>query len=189
MSSVDKAYIRISTDSQSTARQDDLMKALGITIIYSETKSGRTAARPILQKMLHELQPGDVLHVESISRLARSTRDLLLILEQMDKAGAIFVSHKEQLDARTAQGKFVLTIFAALAELERETTHQRQLEGIASAKSRGIRFGREQIVELPANFADIVKRWRSGEIPRAEACRLTGLTRETLRRHANKLPN
>ncbi|GHU73064.1 hypothetical protein AGMMS49992_10460 [Clostridia bacterium] len=184
---MDKAYIRISTDNQSTARQDDLMSSLGVSKVYTECKSGRTAARPVLFEMLRELEPGDVVHVESISRLARSTRDLLMILDQIEKHGATFVSHKEHLDARTPQGKFVLTIFGALAELERETTHQRQAEGIAAAKARGVHFGSEQQVTLPPDFAQIVADWRSKKIKRAEACRRSGLNRETLRVHANKL--
>jgi DNA invertase Pin-like site-specific DNA recombinase len=180
---MDVAYIRISTDSQHTARQDALMASLGITKIYTEIKSGRTAARPVLWEMIHALQPGDTLHVESISRLARSTKDLLNIVEQIEKRNANFVSHKESLDARTPQGKFTLTIFAALAELERETTYQRQAEGIAAAKAKGKYWGREKL-KLPDNIDEIMTTWKTGQISCEEAAKMCGVSAVSLRRRS-----
>lgn len=135
-------YIRVSTDAQNTARQDDLFTCLAVDKIFREKMSGATADRPQLKAMLDYVREGDVVHVESISRLARSTRDLLTIVGQLQEKSVQFVSHKEAIDTTTPQGRFVLTIFGALAELERETTAQRRDEGIESAKKRGVKFGR-----------------------------------------------
>ena len=87
--------------------------------------------------MLEYVREGDTLYIESISRLGRSTRDLLNIIDVLQRKQVTLVSSKENIDTNTPQGRFVLSIFAALSELEREQTLQRQREGIAIAKSQG----------------------------------------------------
>ena len=99
--------------------------------------SGKDTHRPQLQAMLDYVREGDVLCVESISRLARSTRDLLSIVDQLTAKGVQFYSQKESIDTTTPQGKFMLTVFASMAELERDQIRQRQQEGIAIAKREG----------------------------------------------------
>ena len=138
-------YIRVSTEHQETARQEELMEELGIEKIFMEKQSGKDTTRPELTKMLSYVRAGDELYVESISRLSRSIKDLLNIMDTLQEKEVKFISHKESLDTGTAQGRFVLSIFGALAELEREQLLQRQREGIAIAKSLGKYQGRKPI--------------------------------------------
>ncbi len=131
-------YVRVSTDDQETARQDMLMIDQGISEddIFREKMSGKTKDRPQLQKMLSYIRKGDVVVVESISRLARNTRDLLEIVEQIKSKGADFVSLKETIDTNTPTGQFMLTVFGAIAQLERDYICQRQEEGIRIKKEQ-----------------------------------------------------
>ena len=115
----------------------------GCEKVFSDMLSGKDRNRPGLQAMLDYIREGDVLYVESISRLARSTRDLLQIVEELQVKGVQFVSEKESIDTSTPQGRFILTVFAALSELEREQIRQRQAEGIAIAKQQGKYQGRQ----------------------------------------------
>jgi len=167
-------YVRVSTEQQNLARQSDLMDILGVERVYEDKASGKDTARPGLRELLAFVRDGDEVHVESISRLARSTRDLLDIVDQLDKKGVVFVSKKEALDTRTPQGRFVLTIFGALATLERETILERQREGIASAKSRGKHLGRPKLV-VPTQWSQVKAKVVAGEIRHVEAMRLLGL--------------
>jgi len=160
------AYVRVSTLDQNENRQLDAMNALGIPAdhIYNEKQSGKNAKRPQLQAMLTAVKPGDSITVESISRFARNTRDLLELVEQLTAKGVEFVSLKEQIDTTTLTGKFMLTVFGAVAELEHGYTLQRQAEGIRAAKSRGKHLGRP-IKHAPEGFGELVKRWEHKEIP------------------------
>lgn len=169
-------YLRVSTDAQKLDRQEALAASLSPDRVYREKLSGKTADRPALKAMLAYLRDGDVLHVESISRLARSTRDLLSIVDQLTAKGVNFVSHKEAIDTTTPQGRFVLTIFAALSELEREVTLQRVREGLAAAKQNG-RIGGRPAVKRPADFLDIMRAQVNHEITVEEACKRLGLSR------------
>lgn len=129
-------YVRVSTEDQNTARQDIMMQDQGIEKVFSEKISGKNADRPQLREMLNFIREGDCVIVESISRLARNTRDLLTIVEEIHRKGADFISQKEAIDTRTPQGRFMLTVFGAMAELERESILQRQGEGIKAKKAK-----------------------------------------------------
>lgn len=122
-------YIRVSTEHQETARQEALMKKYQVERVFAEKMSGKNADRPELKTMLEYVREGDTLYIESISRLGRSTRDLLNIIDVLQQKKVTLVSSKENIDTNTPQGRFVLSIFAALSELEREQTLQRQREG------------------------------------------------------------
>ena len=137
-------YLRVSTEAQNLERQEIIAKNLAVEKVYMEKVSGKNTDRPQLKSMLEFLREGDVLVVESISRLARSTRDLLDIVDQLQSKNIAFISQKEAIDTTTPQGRFVLTIFSGLAQLERESLLQRVQEGISAAKARGKRFGRPQ---------------------------------------------
>lgn len=130
-------YIRVSTAEQNTARQDVLMQTLGVDNIFTDKISGKNMQRPQLKAMLEVLQPGDTVIVESISRFARNTRDLLDLIDELIKKDVTFISKKESVDTDTPQGKFMLTIWGAMAEMERAFILERQAEGIAIKKSQG----------------------------------------------------
>ena len=115
-------YVRVSTTDQNPARQMELMKSLGVEKIYSEKLSGKNTERPQFKEMLSFLREGDTLYIESFSRLSRSTRDLLNTVAVLTERGVNLVSDKENLDTTTPHGRFMLTVFAGLSELERENT-------------------------------------------------------------------
>ena len=173
-------YIRVSTQEQNTMRQEALMEALGVDEVYIDRMSGKNTNRPELQKMMEYVRKGDTVIVESISRFARNTRDLLELVEQLTAKGVEFVSKKEAIDTTTPTGKFMLTVFGAVAELEREYILQRQREGIAIAKEQGKYKGRKPI-QTP-EFEQIVAKWRSGTITAAEAMRMLHMSRSTFYR-------
>ena len=131
-------YVRVSTQEQNTIRQEKLMEQLGVEQVYIDRISGKNLQRPQLQTMMEYVRKGDTVVVESISRFARNTRDLLELIDQLNAKGVVFVSQKEAIDTDTPTGKFMLTIFGAVAELERAYILQRQREGIAIAKERGV---------------------------------------------------
>ena len=146
---------------------------------YSESRSFSTASLNCARCC------GDTVIVESISRFARNTRDLLDLVERLIEKQVEFVSRKEAIDTTTPTGKFMLTVFAAVAELEREYILQRQREGIAIAKTKGKYTGRRPM-PLPDNFERVVARWRAGEITAAEAMRQTGLKPNTFYRRCSQ---
>lgn len=162
-------YIRVSTQEQNTIRQEVLMEALGVDEVYIDRMSGKSTERPELKKMMEYVRQGDTVIVEAISRFARNTRDLLELVERLTAKGVEFVSKKEAIDTTTPTGKFMLTVFGAVAELEREYILQRQQEGIAIAKGQGKYKGRKPIQR--ANFEQVTALWYGGEITAREAMR------------------
>ena len=173
-------YIRVSTQEQNTIRQEVLMETLGVDEVYIDRMSGKNTNRPELQKMMEYVRKGDTVIVESISRFARNTRDLLELVERLTAKGVEFVSKKEAIDTTTPTGKFMLTVFGAVAELEREYILQRQREGIAIAKANGVYRGRKP-VQRP-EFDQVVALWRSGELTAAEAMRRLDMKSSTFYR-------
>lgn len=178
-------YIRVSTQEQNTIRQEVLMKSLGVDEIYIDRMSGKNVNRPELQKMMEYVRKGDTVIVESISRFARNTRDLLELVEKLTAKGVEFVSRKEAIDTTTPTGKFMLTVFGAVAELEREYILQRQREGIAIAKEQGKYKGRKPI-EAP-ELEQTIAKWKSGAITAAEAMRTLHMTKTTFYRRAKMI--
>lgn len=178
-------YIRISTVDQNTARQEVLMKELGVDQVYIDKMSGKNTDRPQLRKMMSFVREGDTVIVESISRFARNTRDLLDLVEQLTKKKVEFVSKKEAIDTTTPTGKFMLTIFGAVAELEREYILQRQREGIAIAKENGIYKGRKPI-DCPELEA-VIGQWKRGEMTAVEAMKRLNLKPRTFYRKAKQV--
>lgn len=162
-------YIRVSTQAQNTMRQEVLMQELGVDEVYIDRLSGKNTDRPELKKMMDYVCKGDTVIVESISRFARNTRDLLVLIEKLTEKGVEFVSRKEAIDTTTPTEKFMLTVFGAVAELEREYILQRQREGIAIAKAQGKYTGRKPIER--SNFDAVEKLWHAGTISAAEAMR------------------
>lgn len=171
-------YIRISTTDQNIARQELLMERLGVDEAYIDRMSGKNTKRPELQKMMECVRRGDTVIVESISRFARNVRDLLELVEKLSAKGVEFVSKKEAIDTTTPTGKFMLTVFGAVAELEREYILQRQREGIA--KANGVYKGRKPI--QPPELEKVMVKWRRGEITAAGAMRQMGMSKSTFYR-------
>jgi DNA invertase Pin-like site-specific DNA recombinase len=127
------------------------------------------------------VKPGDAVIVESISRFARNTRNLLDLVEKLNSKGTEFVSLKESIDTTTPTGKFMLAVFGAVAELERGYLLQRQAEGIAAARARGVHIGRPA-KSLPENFIELAKLWECRRLTTTELRQQTGLTETTLYR-------
>lgn len=155
-------YCRVSHQTQNEARQIKALEEQNVEKIFLDKLSGKNTNRPKLQEMLNFIREGDVLIIESISRLARNTKDFLEIVNDLTVRGIEVVSLKENIDTSTPQGKFICTIFGALYELERESIKQRQLEGISIAKERGIAFGRPPIL-IDNNFMKEYKQWKEGK--------------------------
>lgn len=178
-------YIRVSSEEQNTLRQEVLMEGLGVEKVYIEKASGKNTNRPQLKDMLTFVREGDTVIVESISRFARNTRDLLELIDTLTQKGVAFVSKKEAIDTNTPAGKFMLTIFGAVAELEREYILQRQREGIAEAKKAGKYKGRKPVHVDAGKWKAVYDRWRGGEITAVEAQRLLGLSPNTFYRRVS----
>ncbi|MDR1532428.1 MAG: recombinase family protein [Clostridiales bacterium] len=177
------AYVRVSSADQNEDRQLDAMTALGIPAerIFIDKRSGKDTNRPQLQRLLMTVKSGDTIIVESVSRLARNTRDLLDLVEQLAATGVDFISQKENIDTTTPTGKFMLTVFGAVAELERSYIKQRQAEGISSAKRRGVHMGRP-VKQAPDGFGELVKRWERKEIPLHKVLSHCGISESTFYR-------
>lgn len=175
-------YIRVSTQDQETARQEELMKSIGADRIFCEKISGKNTDRPEYQKMMEYVREGDVLYIESISRLSRSVRDLLKIVDILTEKGVEIVSAKEKIDTSTPQGRFVLSVFAALSELEREQTLERQREGIAIAKANGKYKGRKPDRYDNEQFDRLFGQWSDGKITAKEFQNRMKMSRTTFYR-------
>ena len=174
------SYIRVSTQHQNTGRQHEDFSAKGITIdkLYEEKISGKNTDRPQLKAMLQYVREGDTVYAESFSRLARSTRDLLEIVEDLTSKGVQFVSLKENVDTSTPQGKFMLTVFAGLAQLERDTILQRQREGIDLCLSEGRAYGRPT-AKISDTFATHYQQWKAGKIKAVDFMKVENLPKST----------
>jgi len=173
-------YVRVSSADQCEDRQLAAMTELGVlpTNIYIDKQSGKNTARPGLQKLMFAIKSGDTVIVESISRFARNTRDLLELVEKLSAKSVEFISQKEHIDTSTPSGRFMLTVFAAMLEWERDIIRQRQREGITAARVRGVHLGRPP-KRCPHNFSETVKLWEQGELSFKEVLQRTGLKKTT----------
>lgn len=175
-------YVRVSTEEQNTARQDTIMTEYKAENIYREKISGKNTNRPELKKMMNFVRDGDTVVVESYSRLARSTKDLLNIVEELQSKGVNFISSKENIDTTTPSGKLMFTIFAGIAEFERTCMLQRQREGIAEAKKQGKYKGRKPIVIDTELFIKTYEAWKKQEITAVQAQKQLDLKPDTFYR-------
>jgi DNA invertase Pin-like site-specific DNA recombinase len=174
-------YARVSTDGQRLASQDAQLHAAGCAKVYAEKISGARSNRPELAKVLKRLDTGDVLIVTRLDRLARSTRDLLNILDDIAKRGAGFKSlHDAWADTTCAHGRLMVTVLAGLAEFERELILARTSDGRARAKARGVRFGRPAAL-TPHQRAEALQRLANGEV-QADLARSYGVSQATISR-------
>lgn len=175
-------YVRVSTEGQNTARQDVLMRELGVERVFIDRASGKCKDRPGLADMMNFVREGDTVIVESISRFARSVKDLLDLVGKLQEKKVEFISKKEAIDTTTPQGRFMLTVFGAMAELEREQILQRQAEGIAEAKKAGKYKGRKPIEIDEKAFAEQYRAWKNGETSPKFIMKKLGLSHATFYR-------
>ena len=178
-------YARVSTIDQNPARQEALLNEMGAERIFIDKSSGKNIDRTNFKKMMAFIRNGDKLIIESLSRISRDLKDLLRIVEMLEKKGIQLVSAKENIDTGTPQGKLMLNIFGALSQFEREAILERQKEGIALAKADGKYKGRKSI-EVGDTFFHATKMWQSGQISLKEALRTTGLSKTTFFRKCKK---
>ena len=180
-------YVRVSTQEQNEQRQIVALKEKNVDRIFTDKASGKNTERVALKEMLSFVREGDTVITESISRVARSTRDLLNIIDTLTHKKVEFISLKECIDTTTPQGKFMLTVFAAMAELERENILQRQKEGIAIAKIEGKYKGKPPIQIDEKALKMMCARWRSGQITATQAMNELNLKPNTFYRRVKEM--
>lgn len=180
-------YVRCSTMEQNEARQLKMAEEQNAEKVFVDKASGTDTNRAAFKEMMAFVRAGDTVVVESISRIARNTRDLLSIVSELTEKGVEFVSLKENIDTTTPQGRFMLTVFGALAELERENILERQREGIEIAKSEGKYKGRKPIDYDEAQMKALCKKWRTGEITATAAMKELGLKPNTFYRRVKEM--
>ncbi|MCK8061615.1 MULTISPECIES: recombinase family protein [unclassified Fusibacter] len=170
-------YIRVSSSSQSFDRQELLMKDLNIDRVYKEKISGRNMDRPELQNLLNYVREGDVVYVESLSRLGRSMEDLITIVNILNDKNVGLVSLKENyIDTTTPTGNLVFQIFGAISEFQRNVIKSAQAEGIQARRAKNLSMGRPVImVEFDRNFRKHYFDWKAGEIKAVEFMKEFGL--------------
>jgi DNA invertase Pin-like site-specific DNA recombinase len=172
-------YARVSTRDQCLNRQLDILKDYGCEKIWQEKISGQEKLRPELENLLKFARQGDIIVVNSISRLARSLRDLLSIVDQLKEAKVDLVSLQEQwLDTTTAQGQLLLTIFGGLSEFERNLISERTRDGLKSARARGRVGGRPKVNDEKIERALMLYDLKALGV--MDICRMTGISKTTL---------
>ena len=173
-------YARVSKEKQNLDRQIDLLKGNGAEIIFTEKMTGTKKNRPELMKLLDRMTVGDTVVIESLSRLGRSTKDLLELVEIFNKKGVHLSSLKESIDTGTPTGKLLFTMFSAIAQFERDIIAERTVEGLNSARARGRVGGRPKTCEISVKKA--IKLYRTQQYSIKEITEMTGVKRDVLYR-------
>ncbi len=172
------AYIRVSTEEQNYESQMEAMKDLDFAKVFTEKRSAKDTNRPELQNMLDYVREGDTVYVKDFSRLARSTKDLLNIIDILETKKVKLISIKEKLDTSTPAGKLMVTMLGAIYEFERANLLERQKDGIAVAKKEGRYKGRKKI-QKPDNWQEVYSDWSCRKITAKKACELLKLKTNT----------
>lgn len=175
-------YTRVSKgDDQSNALQLKALKESGVERIFEESASGGRWDRPQLHKMLEHLRPGDTVVVWKLDRLSRSLKDLLLLMEKIDAAGASFSSLTESIDTSSAAGRMMMSMVGSFAEFERAMIRERTNAGLAAARAEGRVGGRRKKLDK-AQRVDIVENVLSGRKTAAQMARLYNVSQPTVSR-------
>lgn len=174
-------YARVSTEAQNLDRQLDMLKKYGVDYIYNEKMTGTKRNRPELEKLLDRITEGDTVVVESLSRLGRSTKDLIELTEIFQSKKVNLVSLKEAIDTSTSTGKLLFTLMSAISQFERDVIADRTREGLRSARARGRTGGRPKTDSEAVKKA--VKLYNTGEYSLKEIHELTGVKKDTLYRN------
>ena len=173
-------YARVSTQDQELARQIDALTNYGVNEIFKEKITGTKAHRPELDRLKSKLRAGDTVVIESLSRLGRSTKDLLQLIEEWNAQGVKLVSLKESIDTTTPTGKLLLTVLSAISQFERDITVQRVNEGLTAARARGRKGGRPKADQKAVEKA--VKLYRAKNNSVSDIVKLCGISQATLYR-------
>lgn len=180
------AYVRVSSIDQNEERQlVAIKKEISIDRWFIEKVSGKDTNREKLQEMFSYVRSGDKVYIKDFSRLARSTKDLLDIIEMLKKKEVQLISLEERLDTSSATGKLLVSLIASINEFERTNLLERQKEGIALAKAKGKYKGRKKIPK-PENWEEIHGRWKNRELTAKKAMELTGLTKNVFYQYARE---
>ena len=174
-------YVRVSTVEQNEARQLVTMEKYNVEKIFKEKVSAKDTNRPEFKNMLDFIREGDVLVIHDFSRLARSTRDLLNIVEYLNTKKVSIISAKENIDSSTPTGKLMLTMVGAINEFERANLLERQKEGIAIAKMENRYKGRKKI-EINEAFKTNYNKYLNRELNKRQLAKLLNVSRPTLDR-------
>ena len=174
------AYVRVSSLEQKTDRQCESLKKYNIDKWFIEKISGKNTNRPQLQAMLDYVREDDTVYVHDFSRLARSTKDLLELVELLNSKGVHLVSNKENLDSRTPTGKLMLTMIAAINEFERTNLLERQREGIAIAKEKGVYKGRKPVDVSREALMELYEQYMMRKLTKAQMAKELNVSRPTL---------
>ena len=174
------AYCRVSTVEQHEQRQVKALEKFGINKWYIEKISAKDTNRPKLKEMLDFVREGDTIYIHSFDRLARSTKDLLEIVELLQDKRVNLISTKENLDTTTPTGKLMLTMIAAINTFERENILERQREGIAIAKQQGKCKGGQVKKINESDFSELYDKYHNRHITKTEFAKLLNVSRPTL---------
>ena len=173
-------YARVSTENQNLDRQIDALQKYGVDYIYNEKMTGTKKDRPELSKMLDRMTEGDTVVIESLSRLGRSTKDLIELTELFHAKDVNLISLKESIDTNTSTGKLLFTLMSAIAQFERDVIADRTKEGLRSARARGRTGGRPKVNTEAIKKA--VKLYNTGQYSIREIEEMTGVKKSTLYR-------
>ena len=176
-------YARVSTESQNLERQLDALERYGVNHIYNEKMTGTKLDRPELAKILDRMTAGDTVVVESLSRLGRSTKDLIALVELFGSRNVNLVSLKESIDTNSPTGKLLFTLMSAIAQFERDVIADRTCEGLRAARARGRVGGRPRINDVQVKKA--VKLYNTRQYSIREIEDMTGVKKDTLYRNIN----
>lgn len=173
-------YARVSTQEQNLDRQVDQLVEYGIhkTDIYMEKITGIKKDRPKLNQLLEDVEAGDKIVIVELTRLGRSTRDLISISEQLQEKGVELVSLKESIDTTTPTGKAMFGMLSVMAQFERDLISQRTKEGLASARARGRLGGRPDTKREKIDKA--LSMYHSGSLEVKDICDMVGISKPTL---------
>lgn len=180
-------YARVSTDTQSLDRQIDALNNYGVDELLTEKMTGTKRSRPELDRLIDKMRAGDTVVIESLSRLGRSTKDLLALVELFNERGVILVSLKENIDISTPTGKLLVTVLSALCQFERDLTVQRTNEGLTAARARGRKGGRPPADKKAIEKA--LKLYDAKAMSIAEICEVCGISQGTLYKAKNERNN
>ena len=181
-------YVRVSTVDQNEARQIEALKKYGIEKWYSEKVSGKDLNRPKLQEMLDFVREGDTIFIHDFSRISRSVKDLLSLIDLIEAKKVHLVSVKENLDTSTPAGRLMLTMIGAINEFERANLLERQAEGIAIAKAKGKYKGRKAI-EINEAFIEGYNKYLARKLSKSALAKELGISRPTLDKLINEYNN